>query len=292
MIIQLQVLRFIFVMLIVCSHLSILGFPDFEAGGDSGVAFFFVVSGYLMMLHNGKVLERGEFHHIYFLQKHIRKIYPLFFLSWLMEVLLKHNLQDILYALPSLLLIQSWIPLPEIYFGGNPVAWFLSVLVAAWLFLPVLYKVVRCKWGIVIVLLLYSLLCYFITEDNINAWLYVFAPVRMVDFVLGMWLCKFIEKKVIDTRAACCLFLIGILCIAASISFYHDIEPHVRNAAIFWPFILMIIPTVSSLPSMLDKVMKQRYLVMLGNHTLEIFLFHFIVFQVTAIIFRRYGFII
>ena len=29
-------------------------------------------------------------------------------------------------------------------------------------------------------------------EENINAWLYVFAPVRMVDFMLGMWLYKFV----------------------------------------------------------------------------------------------------
>ena len=71
MIIQLQVLRFIFVMLIVCSHLSILGFPHFEAGGDSGVAFFFVVSGYLTMLHYGKELKQGDFRHKEYLQKHI-----------------------------------------------------------------------------------------------------------------------------------------------------------------------------------------------------------------------------
>lgn len=290
MIIQLQVLRFIFVMLIVCSHLSILGFPHFEAGGDSGVAFFFVVSGYLTMLHYGKELKQGDFRHKEYLQKHIWKIYPLFFLSWLIEVLLKHNVQDFLYALPSLLLIQSWIPLHDIYFGGNPVAWFLSVLLTAWLLLPVLYKVVRWKWGIVVLLLLYSLLCCFIKEENINAWLYVFAPIRMVDFMLGMWLYKFVENKEINTGKSCFLFLLGVLCIVASIWFYHDLDPHVRNAAIFWPSIFMIIPTVSSLPPIFDKVMKQKFLVMLGNYTLEIFLFHVIVFQFMAIIFRRYGF--
>ena len=266
MIIQLQVLRFIFVMLIVCSHLSILGFPHFEVGGDSGVAFFFVVSGYLTMLHYGKELKQGDFRHKEYLQKHIWKIYPLFFLSWLIEVLLKHNVQDFLYALPSLLLIQSWIPLHDIYFGGNPVA------------------------GIVVLLLLYSLLCCFIKEENINAWLYVFAPVRMVDFMLGMWLYKFVENKEINTGKSCFLFLLGVLCIVASIWFYHDLDPHVRNAAIFWPSIFMIIPTVSSLPPIFDKVMKQKFLVILGNYTLEIFLFHVIVFQVMAIIFRRYGF--
>lgn len=292
MIIQLQVLRFIFVMLIVCSHLSILGFPHFEAGGDSGVAFFFVLSGYLTMFHYGKVLEHGEFSHKDYLLKHIRKIYPLFFLSWLMAVLLKHNVQNFLYAFPSLLLIQSWIPLHDIYFGGNAVAWFLSVLVTAWLLLPVLYEIVRCKWGIVILLLSYSLYCYFISEDDINAWLYVFAPVRMVDFILGMWLCKFVKNKVIDTRVSCCLFFLGIICMIVSIWFYYDIEPHVRNAAIFWPSILLIIPTASSLPLMLDKVMKQRCFVILGNYTLEIFLFHVVAFQMLAIIVRHYGFIL
>ena len=292
MIIQLQILRFIFIMLIVCSHLSILGFPHFEAGGDSGVAFFFILSGYLTVRHYGKALEQGDFRHKEYLLKHIRKIYPLFFLSWLMAVLLKHNVQDFLYALPSLLLIQSWIPLHAVYFGGNAVAWFLSVLLAAWLFLPLLYLIVRSRLGILVLLLLYSLYCYYISEDDINAWLYIFAPVRLVDFMLGMWLCKFVGKKVINTKESCCLFLIGILCMVAAIWFYNDIESHVRNAAIFWPSILMIIPTVSSLPPMLDKVMRQRYFVILGNYTLEIFLFHVIVFQMIAIIIRRNGLII
>lgn len=290
MIIQLQVLRFIFIMLIVCSHLSILGFSHFEAGGDSGVAFFFVLSGYLTMRHYGKALEQGSFRHKEDLLKHIRKIYPLFLLSWLIAVLLKHNVQDFLYALPSLLLIQSWIPLRDIYFGGNPVAWFLSILLAAWLLLPVLYKFVKWKWGILTLLPLYFLYCYLIPEDEINAWLYVFTPVRLLDFMLGMWLCSFLENKVINTKESCCLFILGTLCMIASIWFYCDIEPHVRNAAIFWPSILIIIPAASSLPPMFDKVMKHRFLVMLGNYTLEIFLFHFIVFQVMAIILRRYGF--
>jgi peptidoglycan/LPS O-acetylase OafA/YrhL len=279
-------------MLIVCSHLSILGFPHFEAGGDSGVAFFFILSGYLTMRHYGKALEQGDFRHKEYLLKHIRKIYPLFFLSWLMAVLLKHNVQDFLYALPSLLLIQSWIPLHAVYFGGNAVAWFLSVLLAAWLFLPLLYLIVSSRLGILVLLLLYSLYCYYISEDDINAWLYIFAPVRLVDFMLGMWLCKFVGNKVINTKESCCLFLFGTLCMVAAIWFYHDIEPHVRNAAIFWPSILMIIPTVSSLPPMLDKVMKQRWLVILSNYTLEIYLFHVIAFQAIAIIIGRYGLII
>ena len=112
----------------------------------------------------------------------------------------------------------------------------------------------------------------------------------MVDIMLGMWLYIFVENKEINTGKSCSLFLFGVLCIVASIWFYPNIDPHVRNAAIFWPSILMIIPTVSSLPPIFDKVMKQKILVMLGNYTLEIFLFHVIVFQVLAIIFRRYGF--
>ena len=44
MIATLQSLRFVFVMMIFMSHFAYRGFTPFDAGGDCGVAFFFLLS--------------------------------------------------------------------------------------------------------------------------------------------------------------------------------------------------------------------------------------------------------
>ncbi len=286
---QLQTLRFFFIFLIVCSHLSIIGFPQFDAGGDCGVAFFFVLSGYLTVLRYGKALEEKKFCHKEYLINRIKKIYPLFFLSWLLAVLIKHNTNDLLCALPSLVWVQTWILKKEIYFGGNPVAWFLSVLMTAWILLPLLYRIMKNKWAIIILLPLYAIYCFNIPEEDINAWLYVFAPIRLMDFMLGMGLYMLLGQREMSSNASLILFSLGISGVVVCLYFYPDIEPHLRNAAIFWPFIIMIIPTASFLPSVCNKILLWRPLLFLGNHSLEIYLFHLVVIWLFAAIIRHYG---
>ena len=50
MISALQSLRFVFVMMIFMSHFSYGGLMPFDAGGDCGVAFFFLLSGFVLTL--------------------------------------------------------------------------------------------------------------------------------------------------------------------------------------------------------------------------------------------------
>jgi peptidoglycan/LPS O-acetylase OafA/YrhL len=49
-----QSLRFVFVMMIFMSHFAYRDVNPFDAGGDCGVAFFFLLSGFVMSMGYGR----------------------------------------------------------------------------------------------------------------------------------------------------------------------------------------------------------------------------------------------
>ena len=107
MIDTLQSLRFIFVMMIFMSHFSYHGMSAFDAGGDCGVAFFFMLSGFACSLGYGQQLREGTFCYSHFIRRRLRKLYPLHLLCLLACVLVSH-LPLNLKVLLNLLLLQSW----------------------------------------------------------------------------------------------------------------------------------------------------------------------------------------
>ena len=74
MIQTLQSLRFIFIMLIVFSH--IIG-KSFDFGGECGVSFFFMLSGFVLSLAYGRKVEERQFSTRSFVLRQLLKFYPL-----------------------------------------------------------------------------------------------------------------------------------------------------------------------------------------------------------------------
>lgn len=282
---ELQSLRVLAILMIVASHLGLIGIMPFDAGGDCGTAFFFILSGFVTYLSQYDKLKARTYRHKDFLQRRIRKILPWHVGTWIVAVLLSHSWHSLLAALPSLFLVQSWIPRYAIYFGGNPVSWFLSDLLLAWMLLPWLYKWVQKRWSIVVVLGLYAIYTANVSAENINAWLYVFPPVRIVDFLLGMYL----SRLFLSTETGCeswydnLLVIVSIVCITLGCVFYEDLEPHLRNAAVFWPFLLMILFAAARHAAIL-KPLCWRPLVRLGDCTMVIFLTHWVLLRFIALV--------
>ena len=87
MIATLQSLRFVFVLLIFLSHFAYGSFQALDAGGDCGVAFFFLLSGFTLSLGYDESLRNGSFRYKTFLCRRLRKIYPLHLLCLLFFLL-------------------------------------------------------------------------------------------------------------------------------------------------------------------------------------------------------------
>lgn len=77
-ILTLQSMRFIFCILIfICHFLESTGKLHFYYGGDAGVTFFFILSGFVLSMGCGASIKNGTFKYVQFLRKCLTKIYPL-----------------------------------------------------------------------------------------------------------------------------------------------------------------------------------------------------------------------
>lgn len=125
----LQAARFLFILLIYLSHsVEPLAHSSFDFGGEGGVAFFFVLSGFVLSYGYGPRVSRGEFDGKRFFWKHFWHLYPLHLLFFSATVALDNRLgvsYDALQIATSLLLVQTWIPSDHTLFVANGVSWFL-----------------------------------------------------------------------------------------------------------------------------------------------------------------------
>ena len=185
--------RAVFALTIVLFH---VGATSFEEMTWAGVTFFLMGSGFLLtMKHPMKELDATSYRR--FAWNHAAKLFPLHWLTlgiWLviMAVLGLLAVKPLTLALNATLL-HSWSLIHAIYFSCNKFSWFLSTLLFCYLCYPLLAKwfmplPLQAKWVIVAVLFIIDVIVLAGTDDYSRTALYVFPPVRLIDFILGMTL--------------------------------------------------------------------------------------------------------
>lgn len=271
MIETLQSLRFIFVMMIFMSHFSYRDICAFDAGGDCGVAFFFMLSGFVCSLGYGAKIRNRSFRYGEFLWKRLKKLYPLHLLCLLFFLLVSRSAVDGKVLLNALLL-QSWIPDADWYFSCNSVSWFLSSLMFCYVAFPWAYRYMS-KYLTLTILLAYAVVCWLTPYDQVNAVLYVFPLVRFVDFYLGMLLCLLYEQRPgIDTRNWMELILIVLLMLTLAV--YPFVDAKLRNAPLFWLVLMPLILVYAQEKRTVSRLLKSRSMLFLGSLAMPLFLTH------------------
>ena len=122
-------LRYLAAALVVVHHTApvlALGTPvdRFGSGGYVGVTFFFVLSGFILTWSRRSGDTKSGFY-----RRRFARVYPLYFVTWLLAVaasFLAGDDKPIAGIVLSLILLQAWVPDPLIYGGGNPPGWSLS----------------------------------------------------------------------------------------------------------------------------------------------------------------------
>ena len=271
MIETLQSLRFIFIMMIFMSHFAYRGIGPFDAGGDCGVAFFFMLSGFVVSLGYGRQIREGSFQYGRFLRKRFLKLYPLHLLCLLFWFIVSKNVIDGRVVL-NLLLLQSWIPDPEYYFSCNSVSWFLSCLLFCYFLFPWAYKHVSRGWAVA-VLSAYVVICLLTPYEKVNAILYVNPLVRFVDFYIGMVLCRIYEK---DYSLSGVVWLEWLLLLALMVllAAYPYVDEKLRNAPLYWLVLVPMLLVFSKEQGPLSKLLKMRSLLLLASLSMPVFMTH------------------
>ena len=262
MIKSIQTLRLVFCLLVfICHYARHFGLPLFEYGGDGGVEFFFILSGFVLSIGFGTKIDGGEFYYKQFLYGRILKIYPAHIVALTMSLALglyagiAHF--SILKTLIDIAMLQSWSLSSDIIFYGNGPSWFISTLLFCYALFPFLYRNITTKgkvWFSILAIAYYAAyFCIVPRFDNhtIDTILYAFPPMRLADFAIGIWLYKLYrsplsEKIKSKLMKGGCLFctLLDLLVISVCMStywIYVDSPSWFRFSMLFWlPFSLLI----------------------------------------------------
>ena len=198
MIRSLQSIRFVFALLIFHHHY--FTHPQIVQFGTFPVAFFFILSGFVMAVGYEHKVCSVSFDYNNYLKRRLIKILPLNLFCLTLYCILpiygditsRHfELNRYFYYIIDALLVQSWIPIREIYFSGNAVAWFLSSILFCYLIFPYLLrflKGIKGYWIMGTVLMLYFALLPFFKTEWIHPLIYINPLFRTVDFMIGIML--------------------------------------------------------------------------------------------------------
>ena len=160
------------------------------------VTFFFVLGGFSMTLgYNDKVIK-SDFIYKSYITKRCIKFYPLHWLSLLAVMpltLIPFKVQQIPVFIANAALLQSWIPMQEMYFSFNKVSWYLADTMFFAIIFPLLFKWIKkgTRDRVLIATLFacfYAVFSIMLPPEKCHAILYISPYVRLADFVFGIYL--------------------------------------------------------------------------------------------------------
>ena len=194
---SIQSLRGIFALLIYFHHVEV-----FPAGGDSGVCFFTVLSGFVLSDGYQNRFRQNSISYGSFLKRRLARIYPLHLLCFIGAFLLTYQMaHNPVTWLVNLLLLQSWSPDPQVHFSANAVSWFLSMILFCYLLFPFIIRFLD-RWrrnfyiASSILFAVYFIAIQFVPSGMLNNIIYINPLMRLPDFILGIILWQIIGGKI------------------------------------------------------------------------------------------------
>ncbi|MDE6575728.1 MAG: acyltransferase [Muribaculaceae bacterium] len=313
MIDSLQSLRGLFAVCIFLHHYNLR--PGaweavFPAGGSMGVAFFLVLSGFVMSLgHSRKVLE-PEFRLGPFMERRFVRTWPLHIIATLLFIALNFHsftTESILPLLTNVSLLQSWGVSVKYFFSGNSVSWCLSDMMFFYLMFPFLVRMFRRRpVGASIAAACYTAayftVCRIIPSRLMEGIIYIFPLMRLADFMVGMALYLLWEQLINTKRSLCraqCTLIEAfsvLLCVGA-VLLWPFVSLRTGLASWWWMPIAAII-TAFSLSArlsadkhggLISRLLQWKPLVIFGNASFSFYVFHVLGIRICKILADKVG---
>lgn len=290
---SIQSLRGIFVLMIFLSHVGICDF-----GGDGGVSFFLVLSGFVLCDGYQQRLRQHVITYKSFIRRRIAKIYPLhllcfvcaFFLPWI------HDHNPAIW-LSNLLLLQSWSPAPEVHFSANSVSWFLSVMIFCYLLFPLIMRLIDRSQryfflAASMLLAVYFVVIQFVPDALFNGLIYINPLFRLPDFILGVIIWQLIGRSLktdsprvpkFSFAVASAIELSVIALFTLTVVAYGFVSLRYGLVSLWWPASLAFIGIFALFNDnggIVSRVFRLRPLVSFGNVSFSFYMVHVLVIQV------------
>lgn len=292
MIKSLTSLRGIFILFIFFHHAGI-----YPGGGSLAVAFFFVLSGFSMMLGYKDKVIKTDFSYKQYITRRCIKFYPLHWITLVADIPLVLMSTLHLWLIPvffvNAALLQTLIPIQEVYFSYNAVSWFLADIFFFAIIFPFVSRYIiksKLKKRIVIavaIMFVYFFVALIVPSDFRHAILYISPYIRITDFIFGIFL-ALLYNRVYRENARChkpsysvlvAIIILVVALVAESFLLSSSLQ---LIAPLYWPLIAVLI-IVASLPENGDvPFLNNRILVCLGESSFTIFLVHRLVLRYTS----------
>lgn len=295
MINSLQSFRGIFAIFIFFHHYHFRDLNNiFPAGGDCGVAFFFILSGFVLCIgYQDKILKhRLSFRS--FIYKRIIKLYPLHILCFIWAFGLNR------FSIPAgaeiqwifnFFLIQSWIPESSFYFSANAVGWCLSDIIFFYMAFPILIYLLNRYKRLSYVISFFVCLawigsCPYIPSEYAHAIIYISPLTRLLDFTIGIILYQIFQyiqiKKLnivnyirtnffISTTIEISIVLLLVLFLKA----FNYLPEYWTLSSYWWvPCGLIILIFSIKLNGLTSKIITLKPILLFGNISFTFYMVH------------------
>ncbi len=264
--------------------------------GTMAVSFFFVLSGFILTWSARKYDTAREFY-----RRRFFKIFPNHIVTFLLSLVVYATLAGaLLPALLNITLLHAWVPKMPYFISFNHVTWSLSCELLFYAAFPLLYKLaqripVRRLWwaagavlaAIFVVPLFAKLLpteprMMLLLTDNqsfsepiLQYWfVYIFPPVRLLDFVLGILMARIVlSGRWINLRPLPALAVVVACYVLASfVPFLYSLN------AVTIVGVALIIPAVASAETAgRPTFLASRPMIWLGEISFAFYMVHMMV---------------
>ncbi|GAA0577947.1 acyltransferase [Streptomyces crystallinus] len=265
-----------------------------ENAGSLGVAFFFVLSGFVLTWSaRDKDTARA------FWRRRFMKIYPNYAITWGLALLtFASAFTPTRVALANLFMVQVWVPDFQYLFSVDPPSWSLGCELIFYASFPLLHRLFlriepqRLKYWIgalITGIILTPLISYQLLPDTPHIQLtasassasvtqhwfsYFLPPVRLLDFALGMLLAHAVMRG--RWKNIGMVWSSLLLAVAYWLSLHVDLLYAQRSMTII-PVVLLIAAAATADAEGRFTLFRNRAMVWLGEISFAFYLLHFIV---------------
>lgn len=296
---RLTSLRFFAALVVVLNHITrefapIPGVSTLAVMGTTGVGFFFALSGFILTWN-----ARDGDTPTSFYRRRFARVYPMHFVTLAMAIpvlLWTGSLITAPEVLTNVLLIQSWAPDRNIYFGMNAPSWSLACEMFFYLIFPLVIPMVRRLGaraaGSAAAILVAGNLVIAVTVtavlgvgDVSSFLLYVFPLYRIIGFLAGCALAQWMRSGIRVRQPL--WFPIVVLAVAycAVLGAQMTLRPvgHGIEDALLLPFVLWVIAAAAS-NDLARKPgwLRSKWAIRLGEWSFALYLTHWLLMTVAV----------
>lgn len=288
-------LRFGAALLVFARHLQPLfesigvgGTKPFLLQGASGVSFFFLLSGFILMWTQREDLPARAFY-----RNRFARVWPTHAATWVIALFIAAVTAGgttAWVAGVNLVLLQSWFPSSSVYLSANTVSWSLSCEALFYLLFPV-FVIVAARTRRPVVLMTAAVIAFGLIasavllapiDGELKVWIVTyFPPVRALEFLAGMLACAAVRSERLP-RIPLVPALIGMAAVYVAAGFAPArISLVTHSFLLIFPFLAVVVAAAQRDISGASGMMHRPWALALGEWSFAFYLVHLMVIERT-----------